>query len=519
MREKEIILSKFLNLMEEEIPLNELIERIETFEDEPNEETFTSKKEKKASLTSDSEPFKLYLKEIEKLSLLTEEEELELKEKLEKACVMLTQHLSRVIPVINEFLSFEKKIKRKPSFIKQFLYLDKNRIKKHKLDKERKNLLRLMKNIGRYKIKLEKYKEAYLRTQKNIYKFKYKRYEDAIIKQILKIRIQPVYLKKFINLEKEIYNKFENLILQNKKIEEDLKIELSQEEREKIIHKKEELKNELEKFQFEILASWEEVSNTRKNIEKWENFFSYIKKRLIEGNLRLAFSIAKKYKRLSLSFMDLIQAANTGLVKAADRFDYKKGYKFSTYCIWWIRQSIIKTIAEQLESFSLPIHALTLLNKIKNSKKKFLKKSGILPSIEEISEDIGVSGEKIKFAENLKGATKSLDDPIMEDGKLLFGDTISEESVPSPEKKALLKLLSENLLEELKILSPRERKVLELRYGLLDGESKTLERIASMFNISRERVRQIEENALRKLRMGPNRKKLKTFFHMWAEEL
>ncbi|MEJ2306820.1 MAG: RNA polymerase sigma factor RpoD/SigA, partial [candidate division WOR-3 bacterium] len=233
----------------------------------------------------------------------------------------------------------------------------------------------------------------------------------------------------------------------------------------------------------------------------------------------LVFSIAKKFKRDGISFMDIVQEGNAGLIKAVEKFDHKKGYKFSTYGIWWIKQAIIKTLAEQSDSFSIPTHTLTLINKITKSKRDLLHKNGTKPTIEEISKYIGISEERIKFAQTLGDSTKSLDEPVSEDGELLYGDTIAKDAMPSPAKKAMLNLLNENLVEILEAtLSPRERKVLQLRYGLLDGETKTLEEIGLMFKVTRERIRQIEENALNKLRKSPDRRRLKSFYSMWEYE-
>ncbi len=466
------------------------------------------------------QPMKLYLRDIDGTALLTKEEEFEIGKKLEKGRSMICRYLFRFIPAIDKFLSYKKEIEKSSFLIKQFLYLDTHKWNENYVSyKDMKNLFKLMKRIEKWKLKLIQYKDAYFKKGKRIYKFKYKRYEKNIIRSILKLRIQTPYLKQLMKLQAKTHEKFDEKVINIRNLREEFKKANSTKERKKI---KKELKDAIEKiktYQLEIHADWKEINHIRKNIQKWERFFSQAKRELVEGNIRLVFSIAKKYTKRGVSFMDIVQEGNAGLIKAVEKFDHRKGYKFSTYGIWWIKQAIIKTLAEQSDSFAIPAHTLTLINKITRSKRELLQRNGIKPTIEEISKDIGISKERIKFAQRLGDTTKSLDEPVSENGELVFGDIIAKEKTPSPAKKAMLTLLSESLGEVLETsLSPREKRILELRYGLLDGESKTLEEIGLMFNVTRERIRQIEENALNKLRKSPGRRRLKSFFSMWEYE-
>lgn len=474
----------------------------------------------KVSPVAVDQPMKLYLRDIDGTSLLTKEEEFEIGKKLEKGRTMICRYLFRFPPAIDKFLSYKKEIKKSSFLIKQLLYLDTHkRNQNYKGHRDKKILFKLMKRIEKWKIKLTHYKDLYLKKGKRIYKFKYKRYEKNIIKVILRLRIQTPYLKHLMRLQAEVHQKFNKKVMNIRKLREKFKEAKSTRERKEI---KKELKQAIKEakiYQLEIHSDWKEVNHIRRNIKKWESFFCQAKKELVEGNIRLVFSIAKKYNRRGVSFMDIVQEGNAGLIKAVEKFDHRKGYKFSTYGIWWIKQAIIKTLAEQSDSFAIPAHTLTLINKITKSRREFLQRNGIKPTIEEISEDIGISEERIRFAQRLGDTTKSLDEPVSEDGELLFGDIIAKEKDPSPAKQAMLKLLIENLSEVLHTtLSARERKVLELRYGLIDGESKTLEEIGFMFNVTRERIRQIEENALNKLRKSPAKRRLKSFFSMWEYE-
>jgi len=260
--------------------------------------------------------------------------------------------------------------------------------------------------------------------------------------------------------------------------------------------------------------SYREAKAMLKKIQNAEREYNSAKKELVEGNLRLVISIAKKYSNRGMSFLDLIQEGNIGLMKAVDKFEYKRGYKFSTYATWWIRQAITRAIADQARTIRIPVHMTETINKIIRTVQMFVQEHGCEPTPEDIASKIKMPVEKIKGILKIAQEPISLQTPIGDEGDTFFGDFIEDKMASSPARSTMHSILREEMREVLDTISERERNILKLRFGVDDGYPRTLEEVGAIFKVTRERVRQIETKALKKLRHPTRARKLRHYIDL-----
>lgn len=467
----------------------------------------------KRSEGTPDDPVRMYLKEMGSVPLLSREEEVEISKRIEKAQFQIERIIMRFRYCNAETIS-----------IANYLLHNKERFDKCIAEKEVANKQEYLNLLGKLCNLL---KEEDLRLAQLLLQL-----EDPQVKKADKVKISEdvekcrirtqAYLRRF-HLRHNIIEDFGELILRAYDrflaLEKDINELIPRAERNKYAGSK--LAAAQRKLRKRELAAGRTLDEFKKDVrmlQRWMDKSQEAKREMVESNLRLVISIAKKYTNRGLSFLDLIQEGNMGLMKAVEKFEYRRGYKFSTYATWWIRQAVTRAIADQARTIRIPVHMIETINKVLRGAKKLMMETGREPSPEELANELGISAERVREIYKIAQHPISLQAEVGDGGESQFGDFLEDTGADSPAEATGYSILKDKMNEVLSTLTDRERQVLIQRFGLMDGKPKTLEEVGIQFNVTRERIRQIEAKALRKMRHPTRSKQLKAFLDLLEAE-
>jgi RNA polymerase primary sigma factor len=467
----------------------------------------------KRSEGSPDDPVRMYLKEMGSVPLLSREEEVEISKRIEKAQVQIERIIMRFRYANAEAFS-----------IANFLLTGKERFDKCITEKEVLNKQEFMHYLPKL-CQLLKEEDAILEQQliKNDDLQLKKNDKLKLAEDIEKCRIRTQSYLRRLHLRHNIIDDFVEVILRSYDrflfLEKEIQELTPRAERNKFAAAKlMAAKRKLKKKEFAAGRTLDDFKKDVKMLQRWMDKSQEAKREMVESNLRLVISIAKKYTNRGLSFLDLIQEGNMGLMKAVEKFEYRRGYKFSTYATWWIRQAVTRAIADQARTIRIPVHMIETINKVLRGAKKLMMETGREPSPEELAKELGITSERVREIYKIAQHPISLQAEVGDGGESQFGDFLEDTGADSPAEATGYSILKDKMGEVLSTLSDRERKVLIQRFGLLDGKPKTLEEVGVEFNVTRERIRQIEAKALRKMRHPTRSKQLKAFLDLLEAE-